>query len=376
MSGDLDAVNISALQQKQAQVKSERAEARQETATESFLSACEEAFNPWAADAEKKKMRTLEDRKPSMKEVLQELKAAGAASSLDEAALRFQKKNPELNAKSLIKLLQSLNKDDSQEEIIKKVLSYFPDKSLADEAFDFLIENSTDEILENLKGTKENFNKQFGREIIAGKNIATQAREFSGKGLGSPTDLRDLYRDITGNPREPNILFTQLSQSYDFQQLKTVIQFLLHAMGGDLKSKGPSIDPGELSRLFTETRSLQAILGVYRFFQSRMGLLNQMFAESGVAVPKTLTFEQLAESFMKQVEDRYPAGAKVTMGASQLGVAGQKPALIAVISQWRDAIRSISPRLFKTIQARDATLAAIIEALTSLEEEEEIPSNG
>lgn len=371
MSGDLDKVNQVALQQKQAEVKESRAMARQESATESFTESCEEVFNPWAADSYKKQMRALEDRQKDVKELVKELKATTATSSLDDAALRFQQKNPELNARSLIRLLQSLKDGDTKEEIIKKLLDFFPDKSIADDALDFLYENTEGNLKETLKEAKESFNKQFGREIVAGKNIATTAREFAKQGLGTTNNLRDLYRDITGNPRTPSILFTELSKSYNFQQLKNVIQFLLHSLGSDLRSKGPSIDRGELTRLFTETRSLQAILGVYRFFQSRMGLVNQLFSENQQEIPKTLTFETLAQMFIKILEDRYPAAAKIISQADLLGLKGLKPGQIIVISQWRDAIRNISPKLYKDLKSRDDLLAAILEALESLEEEEE-----
>lgn len=372
MTSDLDPVNNLSLQQKQAETKSERAVARQVSAEEAFaVDVAEVDANPFAADAQKRQMRALEDRSPDIKALAKAIKAAQKSGALDDAALRYQQKNPELNARSLSRLLESLKDDDSQDEILKKVLNFFPDKSIADEALDFLIENTQGALNETIGKAKEGFNKQFGREIVAGKNIATQAREFAKQGLGTTNDLRDLYRDITGNPREPQVLFNELSQGYSFQQLKTVIQFLLHALGGDLRSKGPSIERGELSRLFTETRSLQSILGVYRFFQSRMGLINKLLSDAGITIPKNLTFETMAQLYMKIVEDRYPAAAKIISLAGQLGITGQKEPLITVISQWRDAVRSVSPRLYKTIQARDDIYTALLEALDGLEEEEE-----
>ncbi len=369
--GDIDSVNVVRVDQKEANAKAQSTEATQVGATESFAESCEDVFNPWAADQEKKNRRSLEERAPDIKKLAQEIKAVTAGSSVDDAALRYQQKNPEMGARSLKQLLQSLKDGDEQHEILKKVLDYFPDKSLADEALSFLMENTEGNLQTTIKDAKEGFNKQFGREIIAGKNIASTAQEFSKLGLGSTANLKDLYRDITGNPRAPNALFGELTQSYNFQQLKDVIKFLLNSLGRDLKAKGPSIERGELSRLFTEARSLQSILGVYRFFQSRMGLVNKQLADLGITLPKNLTFETMAQNYMKLVEDRYPAGTKIIALSEKLGLPHDKPPLIILISQYRDAVRSVSPRLYKSMETRDELFKAIIEALTTLEAEDE-----
>ncbi len=366
-----DDVNVAHIAQQQAQIKAERAEAREEAAAEGFIEACAEATNPFAADKWREKMRPLQDRTRDVQKELKKDEEVQETAVFENLALEYEQKNAELPTRSLMQLLRSLSEKDNQDDILRKVLNFFPDKSIADDALEFLVRATKGPLQETVQATKDNFEKQFAREIVAGKNIALQAQDFSKQGLGSTTSLRDLYRDITGNPREPAVLFDQLSKAYSFEQLKTVIQFLLHSMGGDLRSKGPSIPRGELARLFTETRSLQAILGVYRFFQARIGLVNRLLSEAGIEVPKTLTFEVFARTFMRLLEDRYPASAKVISLADTLGLIHEALARITVISQWRDALRSISPRLFKTAKTRDELWAVIIEALETLENEEE-----
>lgn len=365
-------VDIASIEAKEQKQNALQAEAAQITSDDSFTESCESAFNPWAADKDKsEKFKSLNDRKKDVKEVLKESEQRITSSKLETAAEKYQQKNPELNARSLIRLLQSFKKSDSLEEMLKKVQDFFPDQTIADEAFEFLIENADEEIATTLTQAKDELNKRFGRQIVAGKNIAAQAREFSEKGIGKPTALRDLYRDITGNPREPTTLFGELSKAYSFNQLKTVVQFLLHSMGSDLKCKGCSIPRGELARLFTETRSLQAILGVYRFFQSRMRLIRQSFHLQGLPEPKTLSFEDVAKLFMKLLEDRYPAPAKIIKTAEQLGYERDLLALMIIISQWRDGIRNVSPRLFKILKQKEDLLEAILKALEELEDEQE-----
>ena len=223
---------------------------------------------------------------------------------LNDISQQFEEKNPELNARTLLLLRARIKNDDSAEEILKKTLEAFPDYSLADEALDFLKATTKGDLSERIKECKEEFNQNYAREIRAGKNMSIQAREFSKEGLGSATGLRDLYRDVTGNPREALALFEELSSKYPFEKMKTVISFLFHSLGSDLRSKGPSIPRGELHRLTTETRSLQAILGVYRFFLSRMNLISSSFDREGLAKNTRITFEMLAKLFVKFLLER------------------------------------------------------------------------
>jgi len=141
-------------------------------------------------------------------------------SGLDDTANEFSQNNPELKKDSLILLRSMISDTDTADEIIKKVMDFYPDLSLADEAIDYLLQTTTGDLAQKVQAAKDNINGEFGREIISGRNIATQAREFSKQGLGSPSGLRDLYRDITGNPRSPHILFDQLTESYSFAKMK------------------------------------------------------------------------------------------------------------------------------------------------------------
>jgi type III secretion protein W len=369
-------VNLSKLLANEQQESNVLAAARQEASEDSFQEFCSEAFNPWAADKDKQeKFKPLNDRKADAKEIAKEIQKTQESGKQEESANKYQKNNPELNARSLFQLLKSLNKNDSRQDLLKKVQDFFPDPSLADEALDYLIENTEEDLQQILKDTKQDFNKQFGRQIVAGKNIAEQARAFSQQGIGSSNSLKDLYRDITGNHKEPNQLFRELSTTYTFEKLKTVIQFLLHSLGSDLKNKGPSIPRGELAMLFTEARTLQAILGVFRFFQSRMRILNQSYGQAGKSIPSGLNFETLAQAFMRLVDERYPSSPKILKTAEELALERDILAAIIIISQFRDAMRGVSPRVFKSLKDKDGLLEAIIKCLEELEEAKEEHEN-
>jgi type III secretion protein W len=281
---------------------------------------------------------------------------------------QFERKNPELEARPLQLLRARIKLQDTKEEILEKVLEMYPDFSLADEALEFLLRTTKGELSVKVGLARATLNETYGREVRAGRNMAEQAREFSSKGLGTPTGLRGLYRDITGNPRDSNTLFNELSSKFEYDKMKTLISFLLHALGSDLKSKGPSIDHAELHRLITETRKLQAILGIFRFFKGRMALIAAAFARAGISLPAGLSFEALAKLFMKFLQERYPAPEKVLQLAIQLGLAEEWLGQIIIFTQMRDGIRGVAPKLFKSEQHRQDVLKSYIDAIEDLDE--------
>lgn len=286
-------------------------------------------------------------------------------------AENFSKKNPELNAKALLVLRSLVKEKDSYDAILTKIRSTYPDPSLADEALDYLIETTPAKsaMRSKLVAAKEQFNEVYGREVRAGRNIQNEAQTFSKQGLGSPTALRDLYRDITGNPRTPNQLFDELNAKFSYPQMKKVIDFVLHSLGSDLKSKGPSISQPELQRLFSEARTLQAILGVYRFFQKRMPLIEGEFMREDMDLPRLLNFELLSKLFMKMIQERYPSPERLLNFAKFMGISEEVLAQIIIFAQYRDALRNVSPKLFKSDKQRQDLLMCLIEALTDLEDE-------
>jgi len=351
--------------------------AEAETASDSALESLKEAVNPLAARLrEKRKIdRPARERVSKMMKGGEKAERMLPIGQIKDAANQFERRNPELKASVLTLLRQNIKPDDTKEELLKKIQDFYGDISLADEALEFLIETSEGDLARKLLEIKDEINKERGREIIAGRNISIQARMASQEGLGTPTNLRDMYRDITGNPRESTQLFDELSRKYAFKDLKKVLDFMLHSLGSDMKSKGPSIEAGQLHSLFTEVRSMQAILGVYRFFRGRMHLVTSMFQKNGLSVPQELNFEQLAKEFMGLAAERYPSSDKVMQRAVRLGIKDWILAKIIAFSQFRDAVKEVSmAQIFKTIQHRDEAYMALLEALEELEdllEEEE-----
>lgn len=347
-------------------------------AAKSAQQSLEETVNPLALSL-KQHTKKLQNRKSVTK-----MSASGEKTEslriqmIEQKAEQFERRNPELPAKTLKDIREKIKPDDTAEDILRKVQEEFGDVSLIDEVFEFLQETTEGALHQTVSSAREKLNADNKREVRAGHNIGNVARATAKEGLDNPTALRNMYRDITGNPRETNALFDELAAKYAFKDLKKAIDFLLHSLGADLKSSGPSADSGLLYRLLTETRSLQAILGVYNFFSGRMRLVNSQFNKNNLAVPEELTFEAIAKQFIALVGDRYPTGERVLETAVRLGIEKWITAKIIVLSQLRDAIREVAlKQIYRSVEHRDDLLMAIVEALEDLEDElEELMEQG
>jgi type III secretion protein W len=324
-------------------------------------------FNPMLQAQKFKNLKEINSKEPQKTEEADE--KALDVEKTDEASERYQKTNYELSAKTLRIIRSQIAAGNTAEEILQKVETVYKEAALADEALDFLIETSEGQLLAATLEAKEKLNKDKGKEIKAGRNMGAQAREFAKQGLGSPTSLRDLYRDITLNPREPLKLFDELTEKFRYPTLKTAITFLLHSLGSDLKSKGPSIQRGELKRLLDETRSIQGILGIFRFFQSRMRLIQREFQSYQLMMPSRLDFELMARLFSKILAERFMNPEKIQQTAKLMGISGEIAAQLIIYSQMRDALKQIAPRYFRDPRHRDELLKAFIDTIEKLEDE-------
>lgn len=328
-------------------------------------------FNPMQMAKRFKELDKLKHQeKKEANENPEDVKIQGL-EDVEGSAAEFQEGHPELQSKTLEILRGLISLTDTPEETLAKVLAVYPDHSLADEALDYLIESSGGKVQELLNETKALLNERYGRQVRAGRNIAEEARAFSKEGLGSPTALRDMYRDVTGNQREPLVLFEELSQKFPYQKLQTVIRFLLHSLGSDLKAKGPSIPRAELARLIEETRSLQGILGIYRFFQSRAKLITSLFSKRGLSIPKVLTLETLSRIFVRILAEKYINMEKILSTAAFMEIADEIEAQIIIYAQMYDALRQIAPRYFRHKKHKQELYKAFIDTLEKLEKDKE-----
>lgn len=367
-------ISLEAMKQVAAQEKQELS-AELLASQRAFKDQMEEAVNPFAAKfaTKQKDIRTRATAKTEKAKEATKDQRLLPPEAIKDAASRFQQQTRgELPSKMLLLLREYIKNDDSPQQILEKLQEVFAgkDPAVLDEALSFLEETTQGELREKIKSAREELQKTYKREIMAGRNIAAASRQAADEGVGSPENMRGMYQDITGNPRDVNTLFDELAAKYPYGQLRNVIKFLLSSLGADLRSNGPSIERGLLHRLLTEARSLQAILGVYSFFKGRMPLMKKMFNRQGVPLPQNLGFEAMAKQFMALVNDRYPSEQKVLQTTQRLGIDKWLRAKIIVLSQLRDAIREVAKeRIYRSMTDRDKLYDAIILALENLEDE-------
>lgn len=319
----------------------------------------------------KEKFLSQPQTKPAPQQVIKSEEQKEVDSAAEEIAEDYFQLNPELQKKTLMILHQRIKPEDTHEQIFEKITQIYADKSLIDSAINYLIDTAQtkEEIKQKLIQIKQDFNAHFGREIRAGHNILAKVHEFSEKGLGSKTGLRDLYRDITGNPRTPHKLFEELIEKFKFSDMKNIIDFILHSLGADMKADGPSIDKAKLQRFCEEARTMQAFLGVFRFFHSRMPMIKKQFDRAELTIPSRINFDTLARLLMKILQERYPTPDKIIKLGFILGIVEEAIAQIIIFSQYRDAMRHISPKLFRSKKHQKELFLAFIETLSDLEDE-------
>lgn len=350
------AINTQAVKEIQQEAAAENAmQVESEESLDDYLDIA--TFNPMTIAQRFRNLKDIHAKESHKTEEAEEVETKIIdVEKIDEVSEKFQKNNYELNAKTLRILRSQVEKGDTPDEILEKVAAIYQDAALADEALDFLIETSDAALLAATAEAKDKLNKDKSREIKAGRNMGAQAREFAKEGLGSPSSLRDLYRDITLNPREPLKLFDELTEKFPYPKLKSAIHFMLHSLGSDLKSKGPSIQRGELKRLIDEARSMQGILGIFRFFQTRMKLIQREFSSYNLMLPPRLNFEQISRVFVKILSERFMNSEKIISAAKPMGIGEEIAAQIIIFSQMCDALKQIAPKYFRDPRHRDDLL--------------------
>ena len=122
-----------------------------------------------------------------------------------------------------IEVLTNLKNDSALKDIPVIVLSNLAGAETAEEAlkkgaFAYMVKSAY-KPKEVAQKAKDFLNATYKREIVAGRNINLQAQIFSKEGLGSPTALRDMYRDITGSPRTPFVLFDELTTKFSYNSM-------------------------------------------------------------------------------------------------------------------------------------------------------------
>ncbi len=319
------------------------------------------------ADEEDMKKKAI--ARPTRAEKKADVEKILVREDAEKSAFTFEHDHPELKKEVLILLLRKAVGCKTKEELLQLIEQFYKDPSLADEALDYLLIVAQGSFKDIVQEAKTALHELYGREITAGRNIAEEVRKYSAKGLGEPTQLRSLYGDLTSTPREAATLYKELLDRYKTQNMRTVIAYLYHAIGSDLK-RGPSIAPGLLHNLLAEVRSLQGGLSMQRFFTKRMDLVKFLFKNADIPIPPEITAESLSLQFVSLLEERYPSADKVLQLLSKMGLENASTlGKIYALSQFRDALNEVSPEFYRSNKHKEEVRDSILTALETLEQQ-------
>ena len=98
-------------------------------------------------------------------------------------------------------------------------------------------------------------------------------------------------------------------------------------------------------------------------------MIKGQFDRYDLTMPSRINFEVLARLLMKLLQERYPTPDKILKFSFTLGIAEELAAQVVVFTQYRDAMRHVSPKLFKSERHRQEILMALMETLSDLEDE-------
>jgi hypothetical protein len=347
-----------------------------------------ETVNPFGAKIEQKKEAT----RSGMSERVQKMLETGGPvlMPVEEIAEGFEREreNPELKAGALIALRDQIKEGDSKEKIINTVMTFYKDALLALEALDFLLLSTSGPLKETVQAAKEAFIDTHQRELRAGRNIQQQVEEANKQGLGEPpSSLRKSYQDYTSKELDSVSLFQDLQKKYSsYEDIKVMLQFLLHSLGSDLKpplgadlkplpSSITTNDRPKMQNLINETKICQSILHNYNFFNARMSVIKLLFEKDHMEKPAQLTFESIAKEYMNLVSNRtfdrnsvLSLAPKLGISVDKLGAQNALRAQIAVFSQMLAASYNVSLRIFKTGTIRDDALERRNKCIQNLED--------
>ena len=314
-------------------------------------------------------------------------------------ARKYEGQNRELKEEFLMELGDALEKEKPEDPVAfiqnftpktdsgaaylgedgKPVITPFKDPSNVDWAFEYLIDTSAGDTKEKLTLAKKEFYEENKQPVIAGRHATAAAQATADQMVVTEDKLRDDYRDLVFEQPEAMKLFEEISDEYsNYGDMVKYISFLLKAAGDDLRSGGPSIEPGQLDATIKSVRKLQSILVIYRFFRGRMNYIKKRFENESLSYPASLSFESLAKEFIKVASDRFPSEDKVRHGMQKLSVGDDPRKGIIIGENMRDATPQVPKSLVFTTQKNydefSEAMTGFLEEMYEIvaEEEEEL----
>lgn len=259
--------------------------------------------------------------------------------------------------------------DTSPEKLRQESRKFFKDSSHAYAALSYVKDvleetGGEDELKDSLTLAMKMEMQEHGEEIRAGFNITSTAYRFSSEGLGDTGELRDFYRD--------NILEYDGLKSLQASlvertggDLSKMISFLMEALGTDLNSGKPSMEPVQLKKIVDDIYNLEVLSNCKGMMEGVSSTMERLFS-----VHLAMSPVELAESLLKLKEQKWIVTSNVEDVVKKCGLRNIEEQ-ICFLREFLEVARSLPFKVFAEGEDRGKLLDVIQETMDSVIEEEE-----
>ncbi|MBW2067606.1 MAG: type III secretion system gatekeeper subunit SctW [Deltaproteobacteria bacterium] len=278
---------------------------------------------------------------------------------------------PDINKKELLEWCERIRKNppQSSKDLLDLLNEDFDDVTHQDLALSVLEEllskEGDDELLKAVRSAKNLLEAEHGAEIRAGLNISVTAQSFSQQGLGKTSELRDFYRSTVLKYEGLTKTFESILENFPDKNFLEAVNFLIKAVGSDLHSKGPSIEPSELKIILDDLYHIESLGNLYRKCDD---LLNRTVKGFGLKL-KT-TSKDIVGHILKLKDASWLTSSQIEELPSKLGIKNLS-AQIYFLQGLRETVRLMPMKLFSDNNLRLNMLDRMQEAIDALIEREE-----
>lgn len=377
--GGAQTVNVSQAQAAAAAEDVKEIIGSQESSEASMIKGNDDFTNPAAATRVKKKEDKFQSLEARRKTTDKSNTKSESTEEKGDTPLedRFTEDLSEVSGQDFKGLKNELSDESSSDDVLELLSQKFSDPTIKNLALDYLITTSPPDgkLRAALIQAKQTLFQQNPQAIVGGRNVLIASEAFASKANTSPSSLRSLYLQVTSGPSNCSTLRQMLS-SYTPSEKTAVLDFLVGGMVADLKSGGPSIPPAKLQVYMTELSNLQALNSVEDFFDKHTGGILNNLKNEGFSPPPSVTPKNLAQTFFKLVEDKFPSSMKAQKLLTEL--VGQEPAAqTEVLNLFFRALSGCSPRIFLGAEKKQQLGTVITNTLDAVNaDNEDYPKPG
>ncbi len=211
------------------------------------------------------------------------------------------------------------------------------------------------ELLEAVREARGELDEHHGPEIRAGLNVTGTAIRF--EQLDGPQNLRDFYRETILAFEDVTEAHSSILARYGESNFDAAAEFLIHAVGDDLSSAGPSMEPRQLKATMDNLYMVQVARNVH----VQLDGLFQKMADEFNLTPSTSSSQILSE-LLPLKDQRWVDGNKIDAITNRLGALSHEPK-IYFLRELGGIVRDLPEKIYQSGDARDRLRDAIQESL-------------